>query len=191
MEFPETNSEVLNALWETQIKDRLDSLAELKSALDSYSPPDESAKSKYIVNQCAVDEDLRIIADQLNHYIKEVKRLSNLVDTIAIHALQRPANPDERVAFKAKYNFIKKGLVSALSAMRSQAEFEKEVEVDDFCSVLLSSLTRGGSSHKLYSPQTEMREWLQRNRPDLNVKNQGKISLLAQIAYEERDRNVD
>ena|SRR5258708_3798569 len=192
MDLPKTDSEVLNVLWDTQIKQKLDDLAEIRSVLDSYNPPTQEAVDKYFAYASETDTSLREILYDLHKYRHKVKQLEETVQHMAEFALQRPFNSDEKAAFRAKYNFVKKNLISSVSALRSQAGYEENTAVEEFCSELLDSLK--GTGIKRTPAQrnvNEMRAWLQKNRPDLDVRDKGKISLLAQIAYEERNRDND
>lgn len=168
-DFPETNDEILNRIWEEMAYPAFRELVEAKVVVDSLKPPHkkllwETVKSN--TDNPMVSKDLLALRD-LKEAISEIEER---LETWA--ASQFPEFTDQqRKEARQRFNTIRKGLIAHLESIKLHAEHLKETNVVDFIDLMLEEVRF--TPVQTMSTSEEERTWLRER--GFNVKDKGRI----------------
>lgn len=185
-ELPKTNNLGIEHLWQ-QIEPYLKSLSEHRQKVIELSPPTPGRISEFLAT--TKDEYVVDGLAQIRHYNQLIENVKKALDEYAYEKLNNPANNDERLAARQRFNSTKNKVVMMVNALAAVAAHEGEHEIVDFCTSLLDNLPKLSNPNKASNTDTKKaREWLQTNHPELNIGARGKISEEHLTLYYNRDK---
>lgn len=179
LELPSTKSELIKVLWETNIKPLFHEVTNRKGIVDSHRPPTQDDIETYL----AKSDNPRIVEAMSRYYRLEgeLATYRHHLNELALEELHSPANDDEKKAARSSFNATRNKLIASLHSLGNIAATEDTCIVEWVQSALtqVPKLNTISNNHDLKA----MREWLQENHPEANIKSRGTIPLKWKQVY--------
>lgn len=181
--FPETSSELLPILWRQQVHPLLGELFAQKNIVDSHRPPTQDDIETWI----AKSDDPHVLKQlaRIEEMEGEIATIKLRLSELATEALHSPANDDERKAARSKFNQLKNRLTASLHSLAHIAAEESEPQVVEWVESALTQIPKLNTTSNNHDLK-RMREWLQENHPEANIKSRGTIPLRWKQVYYNR-----
>lgn len=181
--FPETEAELLTVLWKQQIHPLFGEVFAQKKIVDSHRPPTQDDIETWI----AKSDDPYVLKNlsYISKYESEIASIKCKLNELAIEALHSPANDDERKAARTKFNQLKNRLTASLHSLAHIAAEESQPHVVEWVETALTQVPKLNTTSNNHDLK-RMREWLQENHPEAEIKSRGTIPLKWKKVYYNR-----
>lgn len=181
--FPETDSELLSVLWQQQIHPLFGEVFAQKQIVDSHRPPTNDDIETWIAK--SDDSDVLKKLSYISQLEGEIATIRCALNERAIEALHSPANDDERKAARSKFNQQKNRLTASLHSLAHIAAEESQTSVVKWVETALTQVPKLNTTSNNHDLK-RMREWLQENHPEAEIKSRGTIPLKWKQVYYNR-----
>lgn len=185
MDFPQTSHMLMNALFVQQIRPLFNDTENAKAEVERHRPPTRDDIETFLAKS-----DDPYVTDRLRQ-IGQMEREAGLIREklveFAKEQLHSPANEDERKAARQKFNHLKKKLIASLHSLGHVAASENEQSVVEWVEIALGKVPKLSTSTVASHDLKAMRQWLQENHPEANIKSRGTIPLEWKQVYYSRN----
>lgn len=178
--FPQSDSILVNALYQQKIKRRIEELDAQKRLVDSHRPPTQDDINRFILT--TDDPEVTEVRQTVLSLKEQLAQYESWLDEYVRAALHSPANDDERQAARTKFNALKKQLSDSLHSLGVVAADEEEPEVVKWVTQFQENLPAINTKANTTNLKA-MRKWLQENHPEAGIKSRGTIPLEWQEKY--------
>lgn len=176
--FPSANDLVLQPILD-ELEKMFITTQKAKEVIDSHREPTKDDLENWIAQ--SKDDGVKLLLEDIEYFEEEIAATYSKLTDLATEALQSSANGDERKAARSSYNAHKNKLVMGLHAFANIAAREGRHDlvmwVDKALAEVPKPLTARDNDSKA------MREWLQENHPEANIKSRGTIPLKWKSVY--------